>query len=76
MENNLVSSGVIAVVYAIVKFVEMRFITKDPKPIKEIIRETIFVFISAILGLFIFEQIAPLANKKAETSAFTGKAEF
>ena len=76
MENNFVSAGIIAVVYAIVKFVDMRFITKEPKPVKEIIKDTATVFISAILGLFVFEQIVPLTFIKNETSAFTGKAEF
>ena len=39
MENNFVSAGIIAVVYAIVKFVDMRFLAKEPKPVKEIIKD-------------------------------------
>lgn len=76
MENLFVNAGIISVVYTIVKFVEMRFLTKEPKPIKEIFRDTIIVFISVVLGMFIFIQMGPLSNKKFETSAFTGKADF
>ena len=76
MESYFANAGIIAVVYAIIKFIEMRFLTKEPKPIKEIIKETIIVFISAIVGNIVFQQIEPLTNKKIETSAYTGKADF
>ena len=76
MESYFATAGIIAVVYAIIKFIEMRFLTKEPKPIKEIIKETIIVFISAIVGNIVFQQIEPLTNKKIETSAFKGKADF
>ena len=76
MENNFVSAGIIAVVYLLVKFVEMRFLIKESKPVKDLIRDTIIVYISGILGLFVFDQLVPLTIKKVETSAFTGKAEF
>jgi len=76
MENNFVSAGIIAVVYILFKFVEMRFIIKESKPVKDLIRDTIIVYISGILGLFVFDQLVPLTTTKAQTSAFTGKAEF
>ena len=76
MENNFVSAGIIAVVYLLVKFVEMRFLIKESKPVKDLIRDTIIVYISGILGLFVFNQLVPLTTQKVETSAFTGKAEF
>ena len=34
----------------------MRFINKEAKPLKDIIKETVIVFLSSILGGFIFEQ--------------------
>jgi hypothetical protein len=76
METLLVKAGIISLVYTIVKFIDMRFLTKEPKPIKELVRDTIIVFISVVLGLFIFIQMGPLSNKNIETSAFTGKADF
>jgi len=48
---------IISFVYFLFKFIEMRFITKQIKPLKELIRETIFVYIVSLFSLFISNQL-------------------
>lgn len=53
----------ISIVYFILKYVETHVIKKDPVPLKKMMRETIIVFISTILGFFIFDQLSPIINE-------------
>jgi len=59
MDNIFLIAGVIAVNFFIVKFVEMRFIDKESKPLKLLIRDALVVYISVISGNFIVEQLQP-----------------
>jgi hypothetical protein len=72
-----VNAGVIAVVYSLIKFVEMRMILKEARPIKELLRDTIIVYISAVAGMFVIEQMGTvsMAGKKS-TNVFVGNPEF
>lgn len=56
MENIFVLSILISIVYFLAKFIEMRFILKENKPLKILIRETLFNYISTVIGLFIANQ--------------------
>jgi hypothetical protein len=78
MDSYFVSSAVIAVIYLLFKFGEMRLVLKEPKPMKDLIRDTIVVYISSILGMFVIDQVegASLRSAAAPTGAFTGKPEF
>ena len=62
MSALLMSGLVVAIMYVIFRFIEMRFILKENKPLKDIIRDTIVVYISAISGIFIIEQVNPIKN--------------
>ena len=42
--NNLLTSSVISVIYFLFKFIEMRFVLKENKPMKELIKDTFLVF--------------------------------
>ena len=76
MSNYLVTGGIIAVIYALAKLLEMRVSSPEPKPFKIIVKDTIIVYICAIIGIFVFDQVNPLKGGSAPTSAFTGKPEF
>lgn len=60
MENIFILSGIIAVVFFIIKFLEMRFIEKETKPLKILFRDTIIVYISSILGFLLNTQLKPI----------------
>ena len=62
MQRIFLVSTVISVIYVLIRFIEMRFILKENKPLKDIIRDTIVVYISAISGIFIIEQVKPIKN--------------
>lgn len=88
MEKLFIISILISVVYAIVVIVEGKFIQKKMKPTKEIIREGFFVFLSALLSLFLFFKMSGtlteffniITDTKTEnvksTEVFTGEPGF
>jgi len=68
MENIFLVAGIISVVYFIVKFIEMRFVDKESKPLKFLIRDTLLVYFSVLVGLFVIEQIQPIMQEGGENS--------
>jgi RsiW-degrading membrane proteinase PrsW (M82 family) len=55
--NLFVIGAIIATVYFLLKFLEMRFVDQDDKkPIKVLIRDTLIVGISSVLGVYLLEQ--------------------
>jgi hypothetical protein len=57
MNNVFVVAGVISVIFFIVKFIEMRFVDKESKPLKLLIRDSLLVYFSVIAGNFVVEQL-------------------
>ena len=68
MEKYIIQSGIIAFIYLIMKFLEMRISKKESKPMKELMRDTIIVYLSAIVGLYI---ISEFMNTKTVTKTVT-----
>lgn len=56
MENIFILALIISVVFIMIKFIEMRFILKEDKPIKELLKESLYVYFSSVLGLYIATQ--------------------
>ena len=54
----------------------MRFITKENKPIKTIIIDTIFVFFSVIIGFFIIGQFNLKTKSLSEAPVFVDNPKF
>jgi hypothetical protein len=80
MDNVFVISGIISFIFFIIKFIEMRFINKENKGMKNILRDTILVFVSVIMGGFLNNQIGAAGkaiNGQGDvTVAFTDKPDF
>jgi len=80
MDNIFFTAGIISFIFFITKFLEMRFIEKESKPLKFLIRDTLVVYISVISGIFIIEQLTPIVNETIHTNlstlAFTDAAPF
>ena len=80
MDNMFIIATIISVVYFIVKFIEMRFLTKDKKPLKTLFREAIIVNLSTLMGLFLVEQLKIAKKSMNEnvdsTNVFTDKPDF
>ena len=62
MDNIFLLAGVITTIYFIAKFLEMRYVEKESRPLKLLIRDALVVFISIVLGNFIIEQVNPVLS--------------
>ena len=80
MDNIFVIAGIIAVIFFIVKFLEMRFVDKESKPLKFLVRDTLVVYVSVVAGNFIYEQVTPAREQTVATTsspiAFTDNPPF
>jgi hypothetical protein len=80
MDNIFTFALIISIVFFIVKFVEMRFVDSEPKPLKLLVRDTLVVYFSVVFGNFVLEQVEPMLNDGAEiykiTPVFTDNPGF
>jgi hypothetical protein len=78
MEKYIIHSGIIAFIYLLIKFAEMRIVIKETKPIKELVRDTIIVYLASIVGLYIIDEFMPTgeAIHKTVTNVFTDHPGF
>lgn len=80
MDNIFIIAMVISIVFLISKFIEMRFIDNESKPLKLLIRDTLLVYFSVISGYFIMEQLKPVLETVGENisapQVFTDNPEF
>jgi len=59
MDNIFLNAGIIAVVYLLLRFAEMRIVLKESKPLKELAKDTLLVYFSIVLGIYVIEQVIP-----------------
>ena len=71
MDNIFTFALIISIVFFIVKFVEMRFVDSEPKPLKLLVRDTLVVYFSVVFGNFVLEQVEPMLNDGDEISKIT-----
>ena len=65
----------VSIIYLLFKFIEMRLILKENKPLKILFRDTLIVYLSVIIGDFVLNQISPTSGVSA-TQIFTNTPEF
>ena len=53
----MIAGLAISVCYLLFKFIEMRFVLKENKPLKLLARDTVLVYLSVLLGNFVISQI-------------------
>lgn len=66
MDNIFVIAAIISITFLFGKFIEMRFIEKENKPLKLLIRDTLLVYVSVIVGYFILGQLKPIIQTGGE----------
>jgi len=79
MDNIFLIAGIISVIFFVGKFLEMRYVDEEPKPLKYLIRDSLLVYVSVVFGGFILEQLKPVINESStiETPlAFTDNPPF
>jgi len=68
MQSIAFNSGIIAIIYVLIKFAEMRLIQKESKPIKEVVKDGLIVYISAFIGFYIISEFVDKNVIKSETT--------
>ncbi len=79
MDNIFINAAVISIVFLISKFVEMRFIDKESKPLKLLVRDTLLVYFSVVSGYFILTQFSSTISHgptSVTTQVFTDNPGF
>ena len=66
----------VSICFLIGKFIEMKFILKENKPLKVLFRDAVFVYISVILGSMIVESFSSVDILKKAPEIFTNKPDF
>jgi hypothetical protein len=74
--STFITALVIAAVFLLFKFLEMRFILKENKPLKTLLKETLVVYLSVLGGDFILQQIQPLQLGMSVPDVFTSPPDF
>jgi hypothetical protein len=88
MEKVLIFAGLTTLLFCVLKFIEMKYIDEDIKPLKLFIRDTIMVFSGAFVSGYILlhydKSISDLFSVITDTplfvpettTVFTGEPEF
>ena len=77
MENTFTYSLIISLIYIIIKFIETKTLLKNnDKTIKHLVKDTIIVYLSSVLGLYVVQQLNPGTTATIEPGAFTTNPEF
>ena len=79
MTSIFVIAAIISITFLVVKFLEMRYIEKESKPLKLLMRDTLVVYFSVIIANFVIDQINPImtvGTSKKITPVFTDNPAF
>ena len=80
MSNIFLAAAVVSVIYFIAKFIEMKYVDKEMKPIKVLFRDMLIVYVSVVVGFFIIDQLNPVVQETLQTAnapmAFTDNPPF
>jgi hypothetical protein len=63
MDNIFFVAAIMSLIFFIIKFLEMRYVDKEPKPLKFLIRDSLVVYFSVVIGNFILGQVEPAINE-------------
>ena len=69
-------STTISVIYLLLRFIEMRFIDKETKPLKLLIRDALIVYLSTLSGFYILQNVSPITKSSTNTAAFINDPDF
>lgn len=70
---------VASIVYVIFRFIEMRFIDKTDKPLKSLVKDTLWVYLSIVFSNYIYDEFAQeisLDSSSVPTEVFTNAPDF
>ena len=75
MSNLLLMSTFVAIVFFVLKLADIKYIKKEILVLKFLFRDTILVFLSSFIGLYLFDNINSSTIEK-NVSVYTDKPDF
>lgn len=69
------NGAIVTVLYAVLKFIDVRFVTKTEVSVRHIAREMVMVYASSVTGFYVADNVTTATIKKT-TAAFVGKPTF
>ena len=77
MTSVFLTALIVSIVYFSYKFVEMRFVTKQSRPLRDLVKDSIVVYLSVVGGNFVLQQFQPLlGDVKVEPNVFVNEPNF
>jgi hypothetical protein len=76
MQNIYVTAFGIALIFMLIKFIDMRYISKENKPLKVLIIDTIVVYFSVLMGNFVIDQFGVKTKCFTEAPVFVDNPKF
>ena len=67
--NAFLFAGIISVMFVLAKLAEMKFIDKEPKPMKLLVRDALVVYVSVVVGDFMLDQLMPFIEPSKISSS-------
>jgi len=74
--DTLIQGVIVSCVYAIIRYIESHFITKEPIKLKVLVQDILIVYISFVSGMFVYNQIEPMKVLNRAPSVFTSAPDF
>jgi len=77
--NFIIPSLAISIIFMIYKIIDMKYITKEEKSLKNITKDSLIVFLCSMISMFGLEQLninELIGNSKETLSAFTNEPDF
>ena len=77
--NFIIPSIAISIIFMIYKIIDMKYITKEEKSLKNVTKDSLIVFLCSMISMFGLEQLninEIIGNSKESLSAFTNEPDF
>ena len=77
MDNIFVIAAIISIIFLIAKFLEMRYVEKESKPLKFLIRDALLVYFSVVAAHYLIKQVNPIMRSVGGApQVFTDNPDF
>ena len=76
-QSHFVVAAAVAIIFAISKFVEKKYVIKEEEiAVKNIIRDSLMVYVSTVIGLFVIEQVGETVVQARTNHCFYRESRF
>jgi hypothetical protein len=70
-KNIIITAVIVSLIYVILRIIEIKFINKEELNFKLIIKDSLLVLFSVIVGYYLTEQLKPMMYENASSSIKT-----